>query len=221
MFDSNSARVEAALPTHPHVACATLPGSIVPLVRGVRIGEDSGRAALLVDGVVQSISPEDGLLEGGYWAAMVPDERPHTALILGLGGGTLARLLQARWADLRIVGVDDDASIVETASAVGWLPTRGLEVVIADAFEYVHSCTASFDYIAVDLFRGERLAGRAFGKPFLRQLRRVLQPRGRLSVNLFRDFRYLARIARIAAFFDVRSEVPVGGNVVVHARRRR
>src|SRR5688572_25904299 len=66
----------------------------------VRIGEDGGRAALLVDGVVQSISPADGLAVGGYWAAMVPDERPRSALILGLGGGTLARLLQARWGDL-------------------------------------------------------------------------------------------------------------------------
>src|SRR5258707_8421030 len=91
----------------------------------VRIGEDGGRAALLVDGVVQSISPEDGLIDGGYWAAMVPDERPRRALILGLGGGTLSTLLQVRWGELRIVGVDDDRSILETANAVGWLPLRG------------------------------------------------------------------------------------------------
>src|SRR5712692_7509253 len=79
----------------------------------VRIGEDSGRAALLVDGVVQSISPEDGLVGGGYWAAMVPDDPPRNALILGLGGGTLARLLQARWGEVPIVGVDNDPDIVE------------------------------------------------------------------------------------------------------------
>ena len=76
---------------------AALPGEHV-----VRIGEDSGRAALLVDGVVQSISPADGLVDGGYWAAMVPDERTQRALILGLGGGTLTRLLQARWGDLGV-----------------------------------------------------------------------------------------------------------------------
>ena len=45
----------------------------------VRLGEDDGRAALLVDGVVQSISPEDGLVNGGYWAAMVPPQRPSRA----------------------------------------------------------------------------------------------------------------------------------------------
>src|ERR1700694_3770249 len=111
-----------------------------PVTARVRIGEDGGRAALLVDGVVQSISPEDGLIGGGYWAAMVPDDRPRNALILGLGGGTLARLLQARWGELAIVGVDNDADIVETAARIGWLPRSGLEVVMADAFEYVQTC---------------------------------------------------------------------------------
>ena len=65
--------------------------SPLTLTTRIRIGEDGGRAALLVDGVVQSISPEDGLVDGGYWAAMVPDERPRVALILGLGGGTLSQ----------------------------------------------------------------------------------------------------------------------------------
>jgi spermidine synthase len=173
-----------------------------------------------VDGVVQSISPADGLVDGGYWAAMVPDDRSHRALILGLGGGTLARLLQARWGDLRMVGVDDNPSILETANAVGWLPPCGLEIVVADAFDYVQTCRDSFDYIAVDLFRGERLAGRAFGKPFLKRVRELLEPHGRLAVNMFSDHRALYRVERIAAFFEIRRQVAVGGNVIIHARRR-
>lgn len=187
----------------------------------IRIGEDAGRAALLVDGVVQSISPEDGLSAGGYWAAMVPDDRPRHGLILGLGGGTLARLLHARWGAFPIVGVDDDPAILELARAVGWLPSEELEVVQTDAFDYVRACQERFDYIAVDLFRGEELAARAFTKPFLRRLRTLLVPRGRLAINLFTDIRMLSRIARIATFFEIREQRGVGGNVVVHAQRRR
>src|SRR5438132_815580 len=96
------------------------PADLALVTARVRIGEDGGRAALLVDGVVQSISPEDGRVGGGYWAAMVPDDPPRNALILGLGGGTIARLLQARWGDVAMVGVDNDAEIVETAVRVGW-----------------------------------------------------------------------------------------------------
>jgi spermidine synthase len=194
---------------------------IVAPRHGVRIGKDSGRAALLVDGVVQSISPEDGLSVGGYWAAMLPDQRPAQVLILGLGGGTLASLMQARWGAPRIVGVDDDEAILRVAQHAGWLPTGGLEIVMRDAFEFVQTCHERFDYIAVDLFRGPRMPGRVFGKPFLRRLRSLLEPRGWLAVNLFRDRWQADRVSRIALFFEIRAEVAVGGNVVVHARNRR
>jgi len=187
----------------------------------VRIGEDGGRAVLMVNGIVQSISPDDGLVAGGYWSAMVPEDRPRRALILGLGGGTLARLLQARWGRVSIIGVDDDMAILDLAREVGWLPCDGsMDIVVADAFAYVRACQERFDYVAVDLFRGEQLVLRAFGKPFLRHVRALLEPRGQLAVNLFTDIRMLSRIARIATFFEIREKRSVGGNIVVQARRR-
>jgi spermidine synthase len=184
----------------------------------VRIGDDGGRAALMVNGVVQSISPADVLTDGGYWAAMLPDIRPRRALILGLGGGTLAQLLQSRWGAVAIVGVDDDPEILSIAREIDWLPREGLEVVVADAFAFVQSSQEQFDYIALDLFRGERLPARAFGKPFLRRLRSILEPHGRLAVNLFSDMHVFVRVARISAFFEIRDQIAIGGNVVVHAR---
>lgn len=188
----------------------------------MRIGEDGGRSALLVDGVVQSISPEDGLATGGYWAAMVPTDRPRRGLVLGLGGGTLVRLLYARWGTFTVVGVDDNPLIVKVARSAGWLPSSAdLEIVLADAFEFVQSCHERFDYVAVDLFRGEQLAARAFGKPFLRRLRSIMAPRGQLAINIFADIRMLHRIARIGDIFEIRERRQVGGNIVIHARRRR
>jgi spermidine synthase len=188
----------------------------------VRIGEDAGRTALLVDGVVQSISPADGLATGGYWAAMVPAVRPDRALILGLGGGTVARLLRARWGEHpRIVGVDDDVGIVETARTAGWLSNGDVEVVFADAFEYVRTCAERFDFVAIDLFRGERLIGRATTRPFLRSVRALLEPPAMLAINLYRDLHAPLRIARLERVFDIRDKVIVGGNVIVHAQARR
>jgi spermidine synthase len=188
----------------------------------VRIGEDAGRAALLVDGVVQSISPGDGLASGGYWAAMVPPLRPRRALILGLGGGTLARLLHLRWGEhVHIVGVDDDELLVETARAAGWLSMPGLEVIYDDAFAYLAACARTFDFVAIDLFRGERLTARALTRPVLRRVRALLEPPGMLAVNLFLDRRTTYRIERLAALFDIRERISVGGNLIIHARSRR
>ena len=87
--------------------------------------------------------------------------------------------------------VDENESIVALAREVGWLPCQHLDIMLGDAFTYVQTCHERFDYIAVDLFRGEHLAGRAFGKPFLRRLRSLLLPRGRLAINLFTDIRVL------------------------------
>jgi spermidine synthase len=199
------------------LACASMASRSV----GVSLGEDDGRAALLVDGVVQSISPQDSLKDGGYWAAMLPDEPPHHALILGLGGGTLARLLHQRWPEVSMVGVDDDPTVLDAATRAGWLPVAGLDVVVADAFDYVRTCQQRFDYVAVDLFRGEHMPGRSLGKPFLRCLRALLEPRGRVAINMFLDIRLALRLRRLSAVFEVRRQVDVGGNVIVHARRRR
>src|SRR5215212_3085627 len=81
----------------------------------VRLGEDRGRRALLVQGVVQSVGVDGPGAREGYWGHMLPDVRPSRALILGFGGGTLAHLLQDRFGPIHIVGVDDDDEVLALA----------------------------------------------------------------------------------------------------------
>jgi spermidine synthase len=171
---------------------------------------------------VQSISLEDGLLRGGYWAAMLPSLRPRRALILGLGGGTLARLLVARFGSgTETTGVDDDVAIVETARAAGWLAVPDLSVVIGDAFDFVQTSDQRFDFIAVDLFRGDHLVTQIFTQPFLKRLRLMLEPPAQIAVNMFSDRFAARRIERLGRLFEIQELKAVGGNVVVHARARR
>ena len=92
---------------------------------------------------------------------------------------------------------------------------------MADAFEYVQSCERRFDFVAVDLFRGHHLAARAFGRPFLRSVRALLEPRGRVALNLFFDRNERERETRVATMFDIYKNHRIGGNVIIHARRRR
>src|SRR3954452_19833528 len=98
----------------------------------VRLGEDDGRPVLLVDGTVQSVLADD---PSGYWSLMVPDVRPERALLLGLGGGTIARLLQERFGDVAMVGVEENPDVVAFAHEL-LRDVPGLEIVQADGFEY-------------------------------------------------------------------------------------
>ena len=183
----------------------------------VRLGEDDGHPALLVDGIVQSIAPESALRIGRYWAAMVPDRAPERALILGLGGGTLANLLSLKWKQAEIVGVDSSEDVLEMARAAGWLDVERLEVVQADAFDWVKACRQRFDYVAIDLYHGERIPRRVFGRPFLRDLCRIMTRYGHLAVNLERAYGQHAQIARLEEFFVIRKMITTRGNIVLHA----
>ena len=180
----------------------------------VRFGEDGGRRALLVDGAVQSSADP---MEDGYWAMMVPNHRPERALLLGLGIGTIARLLHARFGPLPIVGVDDDPAVSAVArDALADLDL--LAIVQEDAFRYVATTGERFDLACVDLYRGAQVQAAIVGRPFLRQLRALLAPRGQAVFNLFADERTGTRIHRLGRVFRVLRTIPVGKNVVVWCR---
>jgi len=182
----------------------------------VRFGEDEGRRVLLVDGAVQSVGDAAA---GGYWAAMVPLHRPRRALLLGLGVGTVARLLRDRFGAVPTVGVDDDPAVIALARRE-LADLDLLQVVAANAFEYVASTSERFDLACVDLYRGSRLQAGVVSRPFLRSLKAILAPRGLATFNLYADRRVATRLSRIARVFRLLRSVPIGKNVVVWCRCR-
>lgn len=151
---------------------------------------------------------------------MVPAVRPRRALLLGLGAGTVARLLRDRFGDLPTVGVDHDGDVVAFArELLRHLPD--VEIVEADAFAYIDEAARRgerFDYAAVDLFQGDRLAHGVVGRPFLRALRTLLEPRGVAVFNLFQERRVDDRVRRIERVLRVTGREVVGKNLVLWCR---
>ena len=186
--------------------------------RRLQVGYDGSRRALLVDGVILSVAVEGSELPSGYWAAMLPQGSPKSALLLGLGGGTLAHLLYRRDPGIQMVGVDADAEVIRFALEHFDLALPNLETVVGDAFEYVERCARGFDYVAVDLFAGHDFQRAVLAKPFLRQLRSMVGRGGEVVFNLFKDRRTEQRLMRIARVLRVSRVEAVGKNVVVHCR---
>jgi len=190
------------------------PGARVELV------DDAGRPALAIDGAIQSVGLDAGGAAGGYWAAMLPERAPRDALLLGLGGGTIAHLLVGGYGPLPIVGVDDDPAVIALGRAAFGLDLPNLEVVLADAFAYVADCRRSFDFVCVDLYRDGQIPARVSAPRFLVDLERVLRPGGTLSINLARDRLAGDRLRRIARRFAIVKRILVGFNLVVHCVSR-
>jgi spermidine synthase len=167
-----------------------------------------------VDGTVQSVLAHD---PAGYWSQMVPDVRPRRALLLGLGAGTVARLMHERFGDVPTVGVDNDLAVVDFAREL-LRDVPALEIVHGDAFEYVRDAAANggqFDYAAVDLYVGYQLVHGVVGRPFLKSLHTLLQPRGVAVFNLFHERRLDDRIRRISRVFTLQERRMVGMNLVL------
>jgi spermidine synthase len=171
------------------------------LPRRIWVSEDEGQIALLIDGVVQSVVVGDGPLGPGYWPLMLPDVRPHEALILGLGGGTLVHLLARRFPGIRITGVEIDPAVIRVALSAFGLVMPDLIILEADAFAFVAEAAGPYDYVAVDLWADGVIPRAVFQKPFLRRVKDLLTPGGVGAINFFKDRQAASRLRRIEATF--------------------
>jgi spermidine synthase len=182
------------------------------------VDEYEGYRALMADGVILSVAVGETDPPFGYWAAMMPEGSPKSALLLGLGAGTLAHLLTRRFPDIRIVGVDIDPEIVEFARRHFDLALPNLQVVVEDALAYAAHCTEQFDYVAVDLFCGHTFQRGALSRPFLRHLKTIAGPGGEIAVNLFKDRRSTVHVNRLARVLHVHRLERLTRNVIAHCR---
>lgn len=134
----------------------------------VYVEEARGRRTLRVDGTYASVSVADRIATGSVWDALaapilaLPPERRRSVLILGLGGGTVARLARALAPRARIVGVEIDPAVIDAARQHFGLDTLGVETVQADAQAFLTSNRRQYDAVIEDVFVG---AGRGVRKP--------------------------------------------------------
>lgn len=75
------------------------------------------------------------------------------ATILGLGGGTLSRVVNFHRPNAFITTVDNNPEVLQVAKRdFGFVPSEKNRVVISDAFEYVSKNREASDLLIVDVF---------------------------------------------------------------------
>jgi len=142
-------------------------GRARPISR-VEVRESARGRALCVDGTFASLLRPGRVSTGSVWDALaapllsLPAERRESLLLLGLGGGSAARLARALLPRARIVGVERDPRVLEAARQHFQLDALSLEVVLADAMHYLTQGREAFDAVLEDIFVG---SGRRVRKP--------------------------------------------------------
>ena len=134
----------------------------------VRVEEGARGRTLRVDGSFASWYRPGQPATGSVWDALVapllalPQARRQRVLILGLGGGSAARLVRAVAPRARIVGVELSAEVLAAARKHFDLDAIGVEVVHGDAHAFLRRSRARFDCVIEDVFVG---TARALEKP--------------------------------------------------------
>lgn len=173
----------------------------------VEVSEEGGLRALHLGGdAVQSAmklsAPSDLALAytQAMMAALLFAPQSRDILMIGLGGGSLARFVHERMPATRMVAVELNEKVVAAARTLFGLPNddERLAVVVADGAAYVPAHPDSCDLLLLDAFEdGVSVAALATGQ-FYDACRRALRDGGVLAVNFMveepRLPTYLARL---------------------------
>lgn len=169
--------------------------------RGVRTLHLGSRA---IQSAMRTSRPWD--LELAYTRAMMGflmfAPMPQEVLMIGLGGGSLAKFIRKHREQTRVTAVEIDPRVIAAARGHFDLPPDDatLTVIEADGALYVRQHPASADVILLDGFDAGNQVVALATQTFYDACRRVLRPEGVLVVNLWgrdRDFaEYFARLTR-------------------------
>jgi spermidine synthase len=180
---------------------------------------EEGRKVLRVGGVIQSVGVDASYVHD-VWDTMLPHANPASALILGLGGGTIATLLTQRHGPLPITGVERDPAVAFLARReFGLDALPNVRVVVADAFTFVRECREHYNMICVDLYVGGKMAHGVLAAPFLRFIACILTPEGSAIFNLWRSPYLDDQLRRLGRELRVSEITAVDDNVVVRCSR--
>jgi len=184
----------------------------------VEVREGRNGRALRVDGTFASWYVPGRAHTGSVWDALVaplcwlPPSRRRAVLVLGLGAGSAARLVRAIAPRARIVGVERSAGVLRAARRHFDLDAVGVEIVHADAREYLAQSRARYDVVIEDLFVG---TARSVRKPDwvleagLAAAVRRLHPGGLLIANSIDETPAVARA--LAREFPARALLRIAG----------
>lgn len=93
----------------------------------------------------------------------------QSILILGLGGGTLAKLLRKKYPEAKITGVEIDPMMIELGRKYLDLDKYNIDIKICDANTY-NLLPKTYDLVVVDMYSGDSFPKEFESEEFLKKL---------------------------------------------------
>ncbi len=149
----------------------------------------------------------------------VPD--PDHVLMIGLGGGSLAKFCHRHLPRARLTVVEVNPDVIALRQAFGVPDDKRLAIIQADAAEYLPTVEGDADVLLVDGFDARGIAPTFLSRDFYQAARMRLRPGGLLVANFAGPRKYWSRhLALLNQVFEGRvhlGTVPGGDNHIVFA----
>lgn len=181
---------------------------------GIHFSEAAGMRQLHVGGTaIQSamlIEDPNGLALAytrSMMAALLFQPEPRDVIMIGLGGGSMAKWVYKRLPKTRTVAVEVDFRVVSAAHRMFHLPLgrKRLRIIVGDGAQYVAEHQHSADVIFLDAFVNHRQAPSIRTASFYASARQALRRDGILAINFMSDDAGLrAYLKRLAQAFEGR-----------------
>jgi predicted membrane-bound spermidine synthase len=104
----------------------------------------------------------------------------NTALIIGYGGGALAKVIESK--AFQVDGVELDKRIIDVSKTYFGVHDY-TKLYNEDGRTFIRHCKTKYDVIVLDVFKGENLPFNLFTTEALMQIKKCLQPNGYLVIN--------------------------------------
>lgn len=108
----------------------------------------------------------------------------NKCLILGLGGGSVSKLVNKYWLDVKITGIEIDKNMVKLGKE--YLGLDNVDIKIEDAFKFClkeSKSTQNYDLIIVDLYIGDKYPEKFENIEFIKSINKLLSKKGIVVFN--------------------------------------
>lgn len=116
----------------------------------------------------------------------VKEQKVSKILVLGLGGGTVAKILKKKYKRAKITGVEVDPIMVELGKKYLDLEKSGVDIKVTDAKKFLTKKSSSmdkYDLVIVDLYNGYVFPKEFGEEKYINNIKNVLNDGGTVIFN--------------------------------------
>lgn len=107
-------------------------------------------------------------------------------LVLGVGGGSILKVIRSTYKDANIVGIEIDKKMIDIGKKYFKLNSFNTVINIKDAFEFVKKDRDKYDLILIDLLIGRNHPEKLSSEEFFKNINRRLSKSGTVVINQLR-----------------------------------